>query len=158
MADDQRVIDSRDKALILALLDENRIMSVATIRPDGWPQSTLVGYAHDGLTLYFVVARESQKLANIKREPRISISLGHDLPGRLRGLSMAARAVEVEEVAEVLRLDDLLLRRYPEQMVFAPRAASSAVIRASPTVISIIDLARGPGAPTLVRVGGEAGG
>jgi hypothetical protein len=29
---------------ILKLLDEHRIMTIATLRPDGWPQATTVGY------------------------------------------------------------------------------------------------------------------
>lgn len=40
------------KQKILSLLDQHRIMSIATIRPDGWPQVTTVGYVSEGLTLY----------------------------------------------------------------------------------------------------------
>ena len=35
-------------------------MTVATNRPDGWPQATTVGYVNDGLTLYFLCDPESQ--------------------------------------------------------------------------------------------------
>ena len=41
------------KEKILALLDQHRIMTLATLRPDGWPQATTVGYVNEGLTLYF---------------------------------------------------------------------------------------------------------
>ena len=27
-------------------------MTIATLRPDGWPQATTVGYVSEGLTLY----------------------------------------------------------------------------------------------------------
>ncbi len=43
-----------DKALrrkILELLDQHRLMTVATDRPDGWPHATTVGYVNEGLTL-----------------------------------------------------------------------------------------------------------
>jgi general stress protein 26 len=143
------------KAKILELLKENRVMCIATVRPDGWPQATMVGYAHDDLTLYFVVARISQKLANIAREPRVSIAFGHDLTNRLRGLSMAARAAEVTELAEIKHLNALMLERYPEQARFSPREASTAVLRATPEVISIINLPKGHGEPELVRVDAE---
>lgn len=143
------------KAEILGLLSENRVMCVATLRPDGWPQATMVGYVHDDLTLYFVVARISQKLANIAREPRISIALGHDRPDRLRGLSMAARAAEVTELAEIDHLNALILERYPGQVMFSPRETSTAVLRATPESISVIDLPKGPGEPELVRVNDE---
>lgn len=143
------------KAKILELLDENRVMSVATVRPDGWPQTTMVGYVHDDLTLYFAVARVSQKLANIKHEARISIALGHDAPDRLRGLSMAAHAAEVTDPAEIAHLNGLMLERYPEQSLLSPRESSAAVLRATPIVVSIIDLAKGPGEPELVKVSSE---
>jgi len=144
------------KAKILALLDENHVMSVATVRADGWPQATLVGYVHDDLTLYFAVARISQKLANIALEPRISIALGHDTEGRIRGLSMAAHAAEVTDLAEVEHLNALMRERYAGRSLLWPREASSAILRARPTVISIIDLAKGPGEPELVEVAAEA--
>ena len=144
------------KAKILELLDENHVMSVATVRPDGWPQATLVGYVHDDLTLYFAVARISQKLANIALESRISIALGHDTADRIRGLSLAAHAAEVTDLAEVERLNALMRDRYAERSLLWPREASSAILRARPSVISIIDLAKGPGEPELVEVSAEA--
>src|SRR6185369_13282656 len=109
------------KAKVLELLDAHRIMAVATLRPDGWPQATMVGYIHDDLTLYFAVARTSQKFANIERDHRVSIAIGRDGPNTISGLSMAARAFEVTDFAEIERLNRLLHQRYPEQTVFAPR-------------------------------------
>jgi len=138
------------KAKIVELLDETRVMSVATLRPDGWPQSTMVGFVHDDLTLYFAVARTSQKLANIHHDPRVSIALGQAEPSRLRGLSMAAHAAEVTELKELNHLQALMLERYPKEIIFSPREASATVIRARPTIVSVIDLARGPGEPELV--------
>jgi nitroimidazol reductase NimA-like FMN-containing flavoprotein (pyridoxamine 5'-phosphate oxidase superfamily) len=44
----------QDKETILRLLAQHRIMTVATVRPDGWPQATTVGYASEGLILYFL--------------------------------------------------------------------------------------------------------
>jgi uncharacterized pyridoxamine 5'-phosphate oxidase family protein len=155
MPEPDQSTDLELKAKILALLGENRVMSVATIRPDGWPQVTMVGYVHDDLTLYFAIARTSQKYANIARDPRVSIALGQDQPDRIRGLSMAARAMEVIDIEEVMRLNALIAARYPEQSVFAPREAAAAVIRAMPKVISVIDLSKGPGRPELVQVTSE---
>ena len=147
-----RSANRQPKAKILELLGENRVMSLATLRSDGWPQTTMVGYVHDDLTLYFAVGRSSQKLANIQKDPRVSIALGHDLPDRLRGLSMAAHAVEVMSIAEIDHLNTLLLDRYPEQSLFSPREVSSTVLRVTPIVISVIDLAKGPGKPELVHM------
>jgi general stress protein 26 len=146
----QKADDLRTK--ILELLDEHRVMAVATVRTDGWPQTTMVGYIHDELTLYFAVARASQKMANIERDGRVSIALGHEEPTRLRGLSMAAHAEPVTDGAEIDRVNELMRERYHELAVFSPRETSSALLRASPMVVSLIDLGKGPGEPELVSV------
>jgi nitroimidazol reductase NimA-like FMN-containing flavoprotein (pyridoxamine 5'-phosphate oxidase superfamily) len=155
MTEANTAADDLLKTEVLTLLDENRIMSLATVRSDGWPQATMVGYVHDGLTLYFAVARTSQKLSNIQRDPRVSIAIGHDTPDRIRGLSMAARVVEVTDQEEISRLNGLLAARYPEQATFSPREASAAVLKAVPRLVSIVNLAKGPGQPQLVTVESE---
>ena len=142
------------KPLILKILDEHRTMAVATVRPDGWPQATIVGYVHDDLTLYFVVSRESQKLANLKRDPRASVAIGHAQPGEesARGLSLATRVEEIEAVHEIERLNALVQARYPEVAVFAPRHVSCAVLRAQPLFVSLVDEAEGLDQPVLFKV------
>ena len=40
-------------------------MTVATLRPDGRPQATTVGYMNDDLTLYFLCGLDSQKAKNL---------------------------------------------------------------------------------------------
>jgi general stress protein 26 len=131
--------DTDPRASILEILAANRTMAVATVRPDGWPQATMVGYVHDDLTLYFATARSSQKLANLTHEPRISIAIGGANGQDLRGLSIAARAAEVTDLREVARLNALILARYPEQAVFAPRGAAIVLIRATPEIVSVVD-------------------
>ena len=32
----------------ITILNANRIMTIATVRADGWPQTTMVGYANEG--------------------------------------------------------------------------------------------------------------
>jgi PPOX class probable F420-dependent enzyme len=136
----------------LQILAENRIMALATLRPDGWPQATMVGYVHDGLVLYFAISRDSQKLANMARDPRVSIAIGHHDEVGPRGLSLAATVSEVTDADAVRRLNALILERYPEQMVFTPSGASIAVMKALPVVISLIDPAGGQDKPLLLRV------
>jgi len=148
---------ARDR--ILEILAESRVLCVATLRPDGWPQATLVGYLSDGLSLYFAVARDSQKLANIARDPRISIAVGRQgaQGAHVHGLSMAATAAEVADPDEVRRLNALILERYPEQAVFAPRGHSIAVVKATPQLISLIDADGPEDQPLLFRLEPETG-
>lgn len=147
--------DAQLKAKIVELLNEHYDMAVATLRHDGWPQTTMVGYVHDELTLYFASALTSQKVANIRRDDRISIALGHEEPTRLRGLSMAAYAHPVEESSEIDAVNRLIQERYPGRAIFSPRETASILIRASPMVISVIDLGKGPGKPQMVSVADE---
>ena len=100
----------QDKETILRLLAQHRIMTVATVRPDGWPQATTVGYASEGLVLYFLCSRQSQKAANIAADNRISLVIDHDTsdPMGIEGLSMAARAYSVTDPAEMAKVFELI--------------------------------------------------
>src|SRR5215467_3188598 len=110
-------MDDRIRRKIQALLDEHRIMTVATLRPDGWPQATTVGYANEGLTLYFLCGLESQKAKNLARDDRLSLTIDHDTAQvmEITGLSMAARAQAVTDTAEAEKVLRLLMTKYPEQ-------------------------------------------
>ncbi|MBT9476913.1 pyridoxamine 5'-phosphate oxidase family protein, partial [Polaromonas sp.] len=87
-------MDDEIRQKILALLDQHRIMTVATLRPDGWPQATTVGYVNEGLTLYFLCGLDSQKAKNLAQDDRLSLTIDHDTADlmAITGLSMAARA------------------------------------------------------------------
>ena len=52
-------MDEEIRRKVLTLLDQHRIMTIATLRPDGWPQATTVGYVNDGLTLDFIDTEEA---------------------------------------------------------------------------------------------------
>lgn len=148
-------MDDAMKQNILTLLAQHRIMTVATLRPDGWPQATTVGYANDGLTLYFLCGPDSQKAANLARDDRISLTIDHDTPQvmEIKGLSMAARAQRVTDRAEAQKAMDMLLARYSEQKDFPlplPPADAVAIYRVAPTVISMLDYTKGFGHTDLV--------
>jgi nitroimidazol reductase NimA-like FMN-containing flavoprotein (pyridoxamine 5'-phosphate oxidase superfamily) len=98
-------MDAALRQKILELLDQHRLMTVATNRPDGWPQATTVGYVNDGLTLYFLCAPQSQKAQNLARDDRISLTIDHDTsdPMAITGLSMAAHARAVDDPVEVTK-------------------------------------------------------
>jgi nitroimidazol reductase NimA-like FMN-containing flavoprotein (pyridoxamine 5'-phosphate oxidase superfamily) len=143
------------KRQIVDLLDNHRIMTIATNRPDGWPQATVVGYANDGLIIYCFIARDGQKFANIAVDPRVSLAIAHDYPQplQIKGLSMAAKAVVVEDEGERLHAGEILLKRYPEYKVMPrPDPAAVPMLRITPEIVSILDYAKGFGHSDLVRV------
>jgi len=132
-------------------------MTIATLRPDGWPQATTVGYANDGLTLYFLCGLDSQKATNLARDNRVSLTIDDDTAQvmEITGLSMAARAEAVvnrEEAEKALRL---LMLKYPQQKslplsLTMPTPENVRIFRLTPTVISVLDYSKGFGHTDLV--------
>jgi len=148
-------MDEAIQAKILALLDQHRIMTIATLRPDGWPQATTVGYVNEGLTLYFLCGLDSQKAANLARDDRVSLTIDHDTPDlmAITGLSMAAHAQAVTDSAEANRVLGMLPLKYPEKIpipVPMPTAEEIRIFRVTPTVISVLDYSQGFGHTDLV--------
>ena len=141
-------MDEQMRRRILRILDGNRIMSIATSRSDGWPQVTTVGFAHEGLDLYFLCGKESQKARNLARDDRVSITVDHDTPQvmQIEGLSMAAHARPVTDPSEAQRALELLMQRYPPQQgidLAMPSPDDVAIFRVTPTVISVLDYSKG---------------
>ena len=136
-------IHSRAVVAVVDLLGRERLMTLACNRPGGWPQATTVGYFNDGLNLYFIVARTSQKFANLQADSRASVAIRSGSAGSGVGLSMAGRAVEVVDPEAVERLDRLVAERYPQVHVYCPSADDVAVLRFRPTVISAVGVTHG---------------
>lgn len=131
-------------------------MTVATLRADGWPQATTVGYAHEGMNVYFLCGLQSQKAVNIARDNRISITIDHDESQvmKITGLSMAARAERIEDPCEAERIMALLISRYPVQGQSPgelPPASAVAIFKVTPSIISVLDYSKGFGHAELTR-------
>jgi PPOX class probable F420-dependent enzyme len=142
-------VDDAIRKKILALLGKHRKMTIATLRPDGWPQATTVGYGNEGLTIYFLCGPDSQKAANLARDNRVSLTIDDDTGQvmSIDGLSMAARAEAVTDPAEAEKALRLMMERYPPQDVPLPmpNAADLRIFRVTPTVISVLDYSKGFG-------------
>lgn len=143
-------MDDLTKQKILALLEAHRIMTIATLRPDGWPQATTVGYVNDGLTLWFLCGLESQKARNLALDNRVSITIDHDTADIMSttGLSMAARAHRVTDPAEAQKVIDMLPLKYPDAppstaRLKMPRPQEVALFRVVPEIVSVLDYTKG---------------
>lgn len=147
-------MDEAIRKKILRLLAQHRKMTIATLRPDGWPQATTVGYGNEDLTIYFICGLESQKAANLARDNRVSLTIDDDTAQvmAIEGLSMAARAQLVSDPTEAEKALRLMMQRYPQQDVQLPmpNAADVRIFRVTPTVISVLDYSKGFGHTDLV--------
>lgn len=137
------------------ILDQNRLMAIATLRADGWPQTTMVGYANEGILIYFIISRASQKYSNIQKDDRVSLVVGRDFhdPATIEALSIAAHASEVSDANQRKRALDLLLERHPGlRRLEPPNPTQSAIMRAYPKIITIIDYSKRFGHSDILTV------
>jgi nitroimidazol reductase NimA-like FMN-containing flavoprotein (pyridoxamine 5'-phosphate oxidase superfamily) len=139
----------------IEILDSNRVMTIATVRPDGWPQATIVGYANEGWSLYFLIYRDSQKFHNIALDNRVAITVGSE-PSELQQIKAVyagCSAEEVTDLAERSRVWDLLARRHPNLTdLAAPRNADVATMVARCRHVSLLDYRKGLGHTESVTV------
>ncbi len=146
----------------IQILDSHRMMAISTVRPDGWSQTTMVGYASQGWTIYFMIFRSSQKYANIALDDRVSIAVSAETSflGEIKAVYAGAHASEVTEPAEQRAAWELLLERHPNLGEFGPPdAADTALMRATCKYVSVLDYSQGIGhAETLVVGESEASG
>ena len=148
-------MDRKIRKFILDVLRDHNIMSLATMRPDGYPQATTVAYANDGLTLYFACDRDSQKARNIRKCKKVSLTIDRDCEdwSKIKGLSMAAAAEVLKETTAVERGLKLLDSKFPEMGEMSEEdLAATAVVKVMPKVISVIDYRKGFGHTDLVKV------
>ena len=75
-------------------MKNHNILTLATLREDGYPQANTVTYANDGLTIYLSTAQDSRKIKNIKNSNKVSLTIDKDYEDwhKIKGLSMAATA------------------------------------------------------------------
>ena len=136
----ERAVDA-----IIGLLDRQRLMSLALNRPDGWPQVTTVGYLNEGLNLYFIVARSSQKVINAERDPRASVAIRSESRARgdAVGVSMSGQVREILDPPTIERLNRQVIARYPDVHVYCPGGDAVAVLHFAPEIVSCVSVIDG---------------
>lgn len=139
----------------IKILDSHRMMAVSTVRPDGWPQTTIVGYANQGWTIYFLIFRSSQKFANIGHDNRISIAISGE-PSHfsdIKAVYAGAHAAEVSDAREREIAWKLLMERHPNLADFGPPGEAEALMRAVCKYVSVLDYSQGIGHTEALTVG-----
>ena len=130
----------------ITILNAHRTMAISTVRPDGWPQTTIVGYANEGFDIFFLILRSSQKFINISRDDRISVAVGAEPQSldQVEAMYAAARAVEVADPRQRDYAWRLLVQRHPNLADFElPDGSEAALMRATCEHVSVVDYTRG---------------
>ncbi|WP_043675011.1 PPOX class F420-dependent oxidoreductase [Streptomyces xylophagus] len=79
---------------VRALLDGKNFANVATLRPDGAPQTSVVWMKREGDTVLFSSLEDRQKVRNLRHDPRVSLSVFD--------LANPYASVEIRGTAEIL--------------------------------------------------------
>src|SRR3954471_21930023 len=101
-------------AEVRAFLDEERVMTCATLGPRGLPHLMPLWYVvRDGRVWAWTFAK-AQKTRNLERDPRatLQVEAGRDRYDQLRGVMLECEAVLHRDVDDVTALGLEIFRRY----------------------------------------------
>ncbi len=134
-------MDKKMEDFILAILGDHRILTLATIREDGFPQANTVSYANDGLTIYFVTDASAPKVKNIKHSNKVSLTVDRDYAdwSQIKGLSMGATAEILTDPAEIEKAMGLLMQKFPAFAEMPEPEEPPAVVKIIPKIISVLN-------------------
>ena len=96
-----------------AFLDERHTMNVATLGPDGRPHVHAMWYGFVDAKPAFWTFGKSQKIANLRRDPRITALVEDgDTYNELRGAELFGSARIVEDKDEIVAIGAAVATRY----------------------------------------------
>lgn len=149
-------MDKSTEQFILDIIDHGKDLTIATIRPDEYPQATTVSYANDGMTIYVGVGKYSQKANNIRRNNKISLTINAEYQdwNHIKGISMGGTAEILDDPEQMKHAVDCMLKRFPQLLQWTGNVALGEVafLKIRPQVISVLDYQKGFGHTELVTL------
>jgi nitroimidazol reductase NimA-like FMN-containing flavoprotein (pyridoxamine 5'-phosphate oxidase superfamily) len=148
------VMERTQQEFVQHVLDSAPDLTLATLRPDGYPQATTVSFAHQDMVLYIGIGRHSQKADNIRHNDKVSLTINlpyHDWRD-IRGLSMSAHAEILDDPVDAETARACLERRFPSvsEWIGPDMAHEVVFLRIRPVLVSVIDYSKGFGHTELV--------
>lgn len=147
-------LPAAERRAAIELLDQEHLMTLAVLGPDGWPRAMTVGFYNEELDIYLVTARDSDKLAAIGSDPRVALAIRHEIgqPGDGLALSMTGRAEEVFDAALAERINQAVIQRYREGHLYCPQQRSVAIVHVRPATIVLARARSGRSVTDAYRV------
>ncbi|MBW1766349.1 MAG: pyridoxamine 5'-phosphate oxidase family protein [Deltaproteobacteria bacterium] len=147
-------MDKKMENFVLDIMKNHNILTLATLREDGYPQANTVTYANDGLTIYVSTAQDSQKIKNIKNSNKISLTIDKDYEdwNKIKGLSMAATAEIPTNPDEIQKAMNCLVKKFPFLAEMPEPEEPMAVVKITPNIISVLNYELGFAHADLVEV------
>ena len=98
---------------ISAFLEAGRDLQVASINADGTPHLVTMWYAMQDGEVAFWTYGKSQKIINLRRDPRLSVLVATgEVYEQLKGVSIQGQAEIVDDPDDVLRYGEAVYERY----------------------------------------------
>ncbi len=120
------------------LLDGRNFATVATLNPDGGPQTSVVWILREGDTVAFSTTAGRRKARNLARDPRISVSV-FDTGNPYHSVEIRGTAELVEDTGR--SLPKALSRKYlGEDPPPEPDEVVRLIVRVTPDKVNIFSL------------------
>lgn len=100
---------------VVAFLRKHYGGTLATVREDGTPQASGIGFVNDGLTLYIAMDPKSYKKKNIDRNPNVGLATFKDYYKweRIKAVQLAGQAELVTNEDESNKVSMLFAEKFP---------------------------------------------
>jgi PPOX class probable F420-dependent enzyme len=120
------------------LLDSERVVTVASFGPRGWPHLMPLWYVPRDGEIWIWTYAKSQKVKNLERDPRATllIETGHEYT-ELKGVQIEAEAEIIRDTGKVLDFAKELTVRYSEGIESVEGDAAKALEAQAPKRVAI---------------------
>jgi PPOX class probable F420-dependent enzyme len=124
----RRAAIAMSDAEVLAFLEAERVLTVATLGRDGWPHLMPLWYVVRAGECWGWTYAKSQKVRNLERDPRctLQVEAGAEY-AELRGVMIKARAEIMRDPAAVAHVGSALSARYGDGSPVPERVAAKRV-------------------------------
>jgi hypothetical protein len=124
-------MDDQNRDKILSLLDQRRILSLATLRPDGWPVSTTVGLCPQRSYAEYSSRPGQPEGRELAKGRPVALTIDRDTPQStaITVVPMVARPRPASYPTEVGKVLRLLMAKYPEYTAQAQPMAPPEQVR-----------------------------
>jgi PPOX class probable F420-dependent enzyme len=123
---------------VTRFLDESKTLIVASLDKEGSPHLTALWFARQGLTLLFETYGASQKVVNLRRDPRIAVLCeAGESYDQLRGVSIKGKAEIVDAGERLTELMAAIIQRNNPGLA-AAAVAEHAVTMAPKRVVVVV--------------------
>ena len=149
-------MDQASRDFALDVLNQAKDITLATIRPDGYPQATVVNYVNEGLIIYVGVDKNSQKVSNVLHCEKVSLTVNGKYSDwqHVHSLSMGGHAEILTDLTECQRIEAAMDAKFPDIGEWAHSDQNHLVVflKITPTVVSLLNYEKGVGHAELETV------